>query len=327
MFHEFSQEALDIFAAMTNYRLPPFLKLGDTIAIVSTARHIEESKVEAAIMLFESWGLKVLLGNNLHAKHGQFAGTDEQRLSDLQWAIDAQDVNAVVCSRGGYGTVRILDKINWQNFEKHPKWIVGYSDITALHLDILAQQHVCTIHGTMPISIPTEHSEGDSRSVESLQKALFGDNISYALGNHRLNIKGDAFGPVLGGNLSMVYSLLGSKSIPDWAGSILFLEDLDEYLYHVDRMMMNIKRNGILEKVSAIVVGGMTDMNDNAVPYGKSAEEIIHEHCADLGVPLYFGFPAGHQSPNLSLVMGAPCKIEKDELIFTLTGLQVDERI
>jgi len=304
---------------MAQITVPACLKKGDYVAIVSTARSINAQEVEPTIKLLESWGLNVVLGKHIYAKHHQFAGTDAQRLSDLQWAMDDPTIRAIICSRGGYGTARIIDHLDLSGFIANPKWVVGYSDITALHLHLYKNAKVGTIHGTMPINIKQHASEAELLSVNSLKSLLFGKNINYSLPNHPLSRLGKSSGKLIGGNLSMIYSLLGSDSCPSFNSCVLFLEDLDEYLYHIDRMMLNIRRNGLLENLSAVVVGGMTDMNDNTVPFGYNAEEIIANHLSEYDYPIFFGFPAGHQDLNLAIAVG--CEVEIEDMTFS-TELQ-----
>lgn len=293
---------------------PPALKTGDQIAIISTARKIAREEVEPAKELFSNWGLNVFDGTNLYEGHDQFAGTDEQRLSDLQQALNNPNIKAIVCARGGYGTARLLDRVDWSAFSQSPKWLVGYSDITALLMHSINHFGVEGVHGTMPINISRNPDEAENQSVSSLKNLLFGGEMSYELPEHSLTRKGDSEGRLLGGNLSMIYSLLGSNSLPSFENAILFLEDLDEYLYHVDRMVLNLKRNGIFDKISGLVIGGMSDMNDNTVPFGKTAEEIIVDNVSSYGFPVYFGLQAGHISPNLALPFGRKVRIINDKL-------------
>lgn len=294
---------------------PQSLVSGSVVRIVSTARKISPGEVEPAIHLLKSWGLQVQLGRNIYTVSNQFAGPKDQRLQDLQEAMNDPDVNMIWCSRGGYGTTMLIDSLNFDAFCKHPKWVVGYSDVTSLLCHITKNYRVATLHATMPINVHSQLDEDSLQSVTSLQNALFGRSLSYNLSKHRLNKPGDATGSLIGGNLSILYSILGSKSSPDTAGHILFFEDLDEYLYHVDRMMVNLKRNGVLEKLSGLIVGGLTDMNDNTVPYGKTAEEIVWDHVKDYGYPVYFGFNAGHMSPNNALLFGLNATIQNDTLV------------
>jgi len=281
-------------------KIPPSLQKGDKIAIISTARKISEKEISFALKTFEDWGLEVILGKYLFGADNQFSGTDEERAEDLQWAIDNPEVKAIICARGGYGTVRVIDKINFEGFIQNPKWIVGYSDITVLHNHIHTHCHTHSIHSTMPINF----EKNSSRALESLKQSLFEGTVTHECEGHELNRKGSAKGKLIGGNLSILYSLTGTNSDINTDGKILFLEDLDEYLYHMDRMMQNLKKAGKLENLAGLIVGGMTDMNDNETPYGKTALEIIRDAVEDFDFPVCFGFPAGHVDDNRALIFG-----------------------
>ena len=293
---------------------PTSLHKGSVVRIISTARKITPAEVSPSIKLLTSWGLNVELGRNIYAIDNQFAGSETQRLQDLQQALNDDTVDMIWCSRGGYGTTMLLDHIDFEAFIKKPKWVVGYSDITSLLCHITHNFNIATIHGTMPINVPNNSDENGLKSIASLKECLFGGDIQYPIKPNILSKPGDASGPVIGGNLSILYSILGSSSSPDTTGAILFIEDLDEYLYHIDRMMVNLKRNGMLRGLSALLVGGLTDMNDNNVPYGKSAEQIVYDHVKDYDYPVYFGFEAGHMSPNLALPYGVKAEIRNDIL-------------
>ena len=292
-------------------KTPPFLKPGDTIAIVAPARKIKQQEILSAITMFKNWGLKVILGENIHAVNNQFAGDDEQRRSDFQAMLDNENVKAIISARGGYGTVRIIDKIEFSNFINNPKWIIGYSDITVLHAHIQQNFQVQSLHATMPINFP---SSGLDNATESLRKALFGEALAYSFDNKNdlLNV-GIAEAVVIGGNLSILYSLSGTASSINTSGKILFIEDLDEHLYHIDRMILSLKRSGKLKHLSALIVGGMTDMKDNTIPYGKTAEEIIMEHVSEFNYPIVFGFPAGHTKENRALILGREISLKVEE--------------
>ncbi|MDF2437329.1 MAG: LD-carboxypeptidase [Bacteroidota bacterium] len=277
---------------------PAYLKKGDRIGIVASARKISEEELQEAVAILKTWGLEVVFGNNLFKSEHQFSGTDEERAADLQRMLDDKSIKAVISARGGYGTVRIIDKIDFTEFRKYPKWIIGYSDITVLHSHI-HNLGIETLHATMPINF-TKNAE----ATDTLRKALFGEKLSYGVESHPLNRKGDARGELVGGNLSLLYALNGSISDIDTAGKILFIEDLDEYLYHVDRMMINLKRSAKLDKLAGLIVGGMSDMKDNLVPFGKTAEEIIIDAVKEYDYPVCFNFPAGHIDRNLTLIMG-----------------------
>ncbi|MCX6268989.1 MAG: LD-carboxypeptidase [Bacteroidetes bacterium] len=280
---------------------PPYLKKGDKIAIVSPARSITFEEVHPAIRFFQRYDLEVVLGSYIFSKNQQFAGTDEQRSRDFQNMLDDESIRAIVCSRGGYGTLRIIDKLDFSMFCKHPKWIVGYSDVTVLHAHIHRQFGVETLHAAMPVNIKNDFLE---ESLQTMVNALFGKQITYSCSTPELSREGRAEGVLVGGNLSILYSLTGSVSDPDTNGKILFLEDVDEYLYHIDRMMMSLKRAGKLDKLKGLIIGGMSKMNDNVIPFGKTANEIIADAVKEYKFPVCYHFPAGHEDTNLALIMG-----------------------
>lgn len=277
---------------------PEFLKKGDKIGIVACARKISKEELQPAIDILQNWGLEVVLGKNVFNAEHQFSGTDEERAADLQSMLDDTSIKAVISARGGYGTVRIIDKLNFSTFKKHPKWIIGYSDITVLHSHI-HNMGIQTLHATMPINFKV-----NEEATETLRKSLFGEKIHYSFEPHALNKNGKAEGILVGGNLSLLYALCGSNSDIDTKGKILFIEDLDEYLYHIDRMMMNLKRSGKLSGLTGLIVGGMSDMKDNAVPFGKTAEAIILDAVKEYNYPVCFHFPCGHIDRNLAIILG-----------------------
>jgi|TARA_B110000908_G_scaffold164693_1_gene213054 muramoyltetrapeptide carboxypeptidase len=285
--------------------IPEKLNIGDKIGIISTARKISTEELNPAIETLESWGFKVILGINLFEEDDQFSGTIEQRTADLQIMIDDNSIKAILCARGGYGTVQIIDGINFNNLKINPKWIVGYSDVTVLHSH-LNNLEIASLHATMPINFVSNTND----SLKSLKNALLGNLNSAKCKAHPLNKFGKIEGDIVGGNLSILYSLSGSQSDINTAGKILFIEDLDEYLYHVDRMMMNLKRSRMLGKLKGLIVGGMSNMNDNSISFGKTAEQIILDHTKDYDFPICFGFPAGHLSDNCSLRLGVNSVLE-----------------
>lgn len=281
---------------------PNYLKRGDTIGIVSTARKITRKELETSKNFVEGWGIKLVWGNSIDAEENQYAGSDALRTSDFQEMLDNPEIKAIWCAKGGYGTVRIIDKLDFTAFKKSPKWIIGYSDVTVLHSHI-NNLGVETLHAQILLGIEKK-SEATYRTV---QKALFGEDysISYPVDpKQELNKIGEAKGEMVGGNLSILYSLCGSKSAINTDGKILFIEDLDEYLYHIDRMIMNLKRNGMLSNLAGLIVGGMTEMHDNIIPFGKNAEEIIFDAVKEYDYPVCFDFPAGHLPDNRALIMG-----------------------
>jgi len=245
------------------------------------------------------------LGLNIFCKNEQFAGTDIERASDLQMMVNDNSIKAILCTRGGYGTARIIDLIDFTNLFTHPKWIIGYSDITVLHTHI-NKLGLASLHATMPINFNTN----TSNSLQSMHNCLFKQHQKITSPTYHLNKNGNVNAEIVGGNLSVIYSLLGSKSEIDTVGKILFLEDLDEYLYHIDRMVLNLKRNNKFSQLKGLIVGAMHDMHDNTISFGKSANEIIHEHTKDYNFPTCFNFPAGHISNNTSLILGKNSELE-----------------
>jgi muramoyltetrapeptide carboxypeptidase len=288
--------------------IPQFLKAGDTVAIVCTARKFFPEDAKPAIDLLESWGLKVKLGNTIGLNNCQLGGTDNERAADFQAQLDDENVKAIWCARGGYGTVRIIDALDFTKFKKHPKWIMGFSDVTVLHSQLNIER-VASLHSIMPFTVPNAPEE----VKETLRKALFGETISYTIPSKSYDVKGTASGELVGGNISILYSLLGSKSAIDTKDKILFIEDLDEYLYHIDRMMYNLKRNGYFENVKGIIVGSMADMHDNEIPFGQNEVQIITEIAKENRIPIAFQFPAGHQSDNRTLIFGQQVVFEVNE--------------
>lgn len=287
---------------------PPYLQKGDTIAIVATARKNIEDNLQPAISWLKNWGLEVVIGNTIGLDKDQLAGTDEQRAADFQSQLDNPNIKAIWCVRGGYGTVRMIDLLDFTKFKQSPKWIVGFSDVTVLHshLNTMGFQ---SIHGIMPVS-----TKATEEAKESLRKALFGEPLEYTVPCENMNRLGTAKGELVGGNLSILYSLFGSPSAIDCSDKILFIEDLDEYLYHIDRMMMNLKRNGCLESLKGIIVGGMTKMKDNDIPWGKDALEIIDDVTKNYNIPVIYNFPAGHLADNHALILGKQVSIEVNDL-------------
>ncbi|MGS4345756.1 LD-carboxypeptidase [Myroides odoratus] len=291
-----------------NYTLPPYLQKGDKVAIVCTARKFSVQEAQPAIALLESWGLEVVLGQTIGLDNFQLGGTDAERIADFNAQLNDPQIKAIWCARGGYGTVRIIDSIDFTLLLQQPKWIVGFSDVTTLHSHV-HNLGIATIHAIMAFSVPLAKEE----SKESLHKALFGEPLSYTLTTDSGNRNGKAKGVLVGGNLSILYSLLGSVSSMDTKGKILFIEDLDEYLYHVDRMMHNLKRNGMLADLAGLIVGGMTDMHDNSIPFGYNAQEIILDAVKAYNYPVVFHFPAGHGSSNRALKLGTIVELDAQD--------------
>ncbi len=297
---------------------PPYLKPGDKFGIVSTARKITREELQPAVECFQKEGFEIVFGKNLFKELNQFSGTDNERAEDFQLMMDNPEIKAILCARGGYGTVRIIDKLDFTTFIKNPKWICGFSDVTVLHSHIWQNFEIETIHSIMPVQL--QKLGGKSEAAKTLLKSLKGETLNYQFPSHELNKEGVAEGVLVGGNLSILYSLLGSVSDIDTAGKILFIEDIDEYLYHIDRMMMAMKRAGKLDKLKGLIIGGMSDMKDNAVPFGKNAEEIITDAVKEYDFPVCFHFPAGHIDANCAIYLGKSAKLEvrkaKSTLVF-----------
>jgi muramoyltetrapeptide carboxypeptidase len=289
---------------------PDFLKEGDLIRIVSPAGKVKEEKVLPAVDLLRQSGFDVVLGRHVFDQHFQFAGTEAQRLRDLQQALDDPDCKAIICSRGGYGAIHIVEKLDFTAFRKNPKWLVGFSDVTLLHAQF-QHEGFCSIHGAMPAYYLNEGQP--TESFTQLIKVLTGEKLRIKISVNKLNRSGNAEGLLIGGNLSILYSMLGTPFEPDFDGKILFIEDLSEYLYHLDRMMYSLKLSGKLKKLKGLVVGGFTEMKDNDSPFGQTVDEIIMNAVKEYNFPVCFDFPAGHMDRNLPLVLGAAYSIEVGE--------------
>lgn len=287
---------------------PPYLKSGDRVGLVSPARKISSAEVNAAVKVLQKWGLEPVFGRHIFSRQDQFAGSDDERAADIQEFLDDINVKAILSTRGGYGSVRIIDKLDFSKFKVHPKWFIGYSDITVFHNHIHQHYGIETLHATMPINFPSDFGENDS--VQSLKKALFGQLKGYSFSTCKIWREGIANAPLIGGNLSMLYSLSGTNSDINTENKILIIEDLDEYLYHIDRMMLNMKRSGKLSKLKGLIVGGMSDMNDNTVPFGKTAQEIIWDAVKEFDYPVIMDFPMGHQEPNLAMYFGGQVQVQ-----------------
>jgi muramoyltetrapeptide carboxypeptidase len=277
----------------------PFLKKGDKIAITCPAKKLPKP-MDDAVALLQSWGLEVVLGETIGASYHQFAGDDDLRTKDLQRFIDDDSIKAIIAARGGYGTIRIIDHVDFSRFATHPKWLVGFSDITVLHAHLFANYQAQTIHGQMPVNIP----DASAYSLETLRRALFGGQISYKFTSHALNLSGEAAGVLVGGNLSLLVAVTGSVSDYNYDGKILFIEDVGEYLYSIDRMMRTLDRAGKLKNLAGLIVGGFTEVKDNDIPFGQSVPEIIMEVVKNYNYPVCFDFPAGHIPDNQSMIFG-----------------------
>lgn len=290
---------------------PTYLKKGDTIMIVAPAGFVPDStEIEPGIALAKSWGLEVIVGNNAFKKHNHFAGTDAERQSDLQFALDNNNIKAIWCSRGGYGTVRIIDQIDFTAFEQHPKWVVGFSDITTLHSTI-HNLGIASIHATMPGGMKRASDE----AKQTLYKALFGYSYDLEIPTNPLNKMGNAKGVLIGGNLSILNSMIGSFSEVNMNGKILFIEDVGEDLYRVDRMMYTLKRTGALKNLKGLIVGDFDYDVEKDTLFGGTHREIILNVVKDYNFPVLFDFPAGHVRDNRALIFGKEIHIEVNETV------------
>jgi muramoyltetrapeptide carboxypeptidase len=287
---------------------PPYLQKGDTIAIVATARKNIDDNLKPAIALAKSWGLEVVIGKSIGLDDHQLAGTDEQRAADFQTMIDNPNIKAIWCVRGGYGTARMLDLVDFSKFKESPKWVIGFSDVTVLHSH-LNTLGIASIHGIMPVNVEKASTEVE----ETLRKSLFGETLEYTVSCENENKMGVAEGELVGGNLSILYSLMGSESQVNCKGKILFLEDLDEYLYHIDRMMLSLKRCGCFEGLNGLVVGSFIKMHDNEIPWGKTAHQIILDVTKKYNFPIVFNFPAGHIHDNNTLIFGKKVSLNSND--------------
>ncbi len=287
------------------------LKEGDKIGIIAPSRKIKPEDLSEFTKFITSWGYQVVFGRNLFSQHNQFGGTDEERADDFKQMISNKEIKAVICGRGGYGTIRILDKLDGLAIKDNPKWIIGFSDFTVMHSYYNKISECESIHSDMPVNFTKESMLNPSWL--KLRSLLQGNLVKYDIPAHPLNRSGNAQGMLVGGNLSVLYSLRGTDFDLDTEGRILFIEDLDEYLYHIDRMMMNFKIGGLLKNLRGLVVGYFTNMKDNKIPFGKEAYEIIYDAIKDYSYPVVFNFPAGHDNPNMPLVLGRNITLEVNE--------------
>lgn len=285
-------------------RFPELLKRGDQVAVIATAKNFSEKEIEPGIRVLESWGFDVVKGKNLFGKFHQFAGNDTERMHDLQDALDQPAIKAIFFARGGYGTTRIIDRIDFSGFIRNPKWLIGFSDLTALHFQA-NKLGFPSIHGPMPVTFPQTHPD----ALEHLHKMLSGKISGSDFTGHKLNREGEASGMLIGGNLSLITNLTATFSDMEFSSKILFIEDVGEYLYHLDRLMIHLKRTGKLADLSGLIVGQFTEMMDNTVPFGKTAYEIIADVVDQYSYPVAFNFPAGHDFRNFSLMFGTKARI------------------
>lgn len=291
-------------------KTPPYLQPGDTIGIVCPAGYMSlEKAAECIRVLREEWGYNVKIGKTLGgASTTYFSGTDEERLIDLQQMLDDDEVKAILCGRGGYGTGRIIEQLDFKKFKKNPKWIIGFSDITVLHSHLYSNYYIASLHA--PMAAAFNEAGYINRYVQSLRSALQGTWARYTCEPHPFNRAGEAIGELVGGNLSLIAHLVGSDSDIKTKGRILFLEDIGEYSYNIDRMMYQLKRSGKLKNLAGLIIGGFTDMKDTERPFGKDVYEIIRDIIKEYNYPVCFGFPVSHEKENYALKIGAGYKLK-----------------
>jgi muramoyltetrapeptide carboxypeptidase len=298
--------------------IPPYLKPGDTIGILCPAGYMPLEKAQTCIKTLTDWGYKVIAGKTLGNQNHYFSGTDEERLNDLQHMMDNEFVNAIFCARGGYGTGRIIQRLDFQKFKHHPKWIIGFSDITVLHSHLYRNYKFASLHA--PMAAAFNDDEYKNKYVQSLRDAMIGRKADYNVEGNILNQKGKASGILVGGNLSLLAHIIGTSSDIKTKNKILFIEDVGEYIYNVDRMMYQLKRSGKLEDLQGLIVGRFSDVRDTTTPFGQDAEEVIKEIVKDYKYPVCFGFPVSHDKENYALKIGV-----KYKLSVTATSVELKE--
>lgn len=294
---------------------PQALKHGDSVGIIAPARKIDADLISTAKTMLETWGLKVELGQHLFTNdHSYFSANDDKRLADFQYFLDADHIRAIICARGGYGSTRIIDRLDFKKFLQQPKWITGYSDITALHLKLQSIK-VQSMHSTVPALFAKQGAEA---SVSSLKNMLFGEPQPIQVKADKQNRLGIASGQLIGGNLSLLVDSLGTSSEIDTDGKILVIEDVGEHFYRLDRMMVQLKRANKLKNLKGLVLGYFTDIKESVLPFNETVKDIIINHTKEYNFPIAFNFPIGHEEPNLSFIEGAPARLMVNEQEATL---------
>ncbi len=299
-------------------KMPPSLRKGDAIGIICPAGYMPAEKAETCIRVLKEWGYEVRVGKTLGNQFHYFAGTDEERKNDLQLMLDDSSIKAILCARGGYGMSRIIDTLDFTKFKKSPKWIIGYSDITLLHAHLYTQFKMASLHS--PMAAAFNDGAFTNEYVQSLKKVLKGNKLSYKTEPHLFNRLGKVSGELVGGNLSLVAHMIGSKSSYKTKGKILFLEDVGEYIYNVDRMMIQLERTGMLSELAGLIIGGFTEMKDTVIPFGATVTELIKERVSKYKYPVCFDFPVSHSRENYPLKIGV-----KYELTVGRRGVQLKE--
>lgn len=313
----FAQNSIDKNKEMTQ---PPYLKAGDTVAIVAPSGILKnrQGEVQQAVSLLKSWGLHAVIGKHVFSKANHFAGTDEERCADFQNALDNPKISAIWCARGGYGTVRILDKLDYTKFKQNPKWLIGYSDITALH-NQFHNKGFQSLHALMCVSL-TKDLNDIKESLSTFKSTLFGNTVNYTLESSKYNRVGNSEGQLVGGNLTILHTMLGSETSIDTSGKILFIEEIGEYKYHIDRMLQSLKRAGYFKNCKGLLVGDMSKMRKNTTLWGTSVEQLILDALSEYDFPIAFNMPAGHEKDNRALILGKKIELrvvkEKTTILF-----------
>ena len=293
---------------------PPYLQKGDTIGLVCPAGFMPLDKVQTAINTLQQWGFNVKVGKTVGGgSNNYFSATDEERLHDLQEMMDDKNIKAIMCARGGYGTGRIIDELNFKIFKENPKWVIGFSDITVLHSHLYSNYKIASLHAPMAAAFNEEGYKNEY--VQSLHHALIGREASYTCETHNFNSPGIAEGRLVGGNLALLAHLVGTSSDINTKNKILFIEDIGEYVYNVDRMMYQLKRSSKLEKLAGLIVGKFSDMKDTERPFGQTAEEVIRDIVRDYDYPVCFNFPVSHDKENYELKIGVRYILTVDAIV------------
>ena len=298
--------------------VPTYLKKGDCIGIVCPSGYMPAENAERCIQTLEAWGYKVKVGKTVGHQFNYFSGTDKERISDLQQMLNDSNIKAILCARGGYGLSRMIDHIDFQKFKKHPKWIIGFSDVTVLHAHIFQHYQIATLHA--PMAGAFNNDDYKNKYIASLKDALSGVATDYECAAHSFNKVGHAEGDLIGGNLAIIAHLIGTHSSYKTRHKILFIEDVGEYLYNIDRMLIQLERAELFKHLKGLIIGGFSEMKDTTIPFGKDVYSIINEHVKDLKIPVCFGFPVSHDTENLALKIGV-----QHELIVTKDRVSLKE--
>lgn len=295
--------------------IPPYLKKGDTVAITCPAGYMAAEKAATCIITLQSWGYEVMVGKTLGSNsNNYFSGTDDERADELQAMLDDSSINAIVFGRGGYGMGRTIDRLDFKKFRKNPKWLIGFSDITVLHMHVFNKYKIASLHAPMAGAF----NEGENEFIKSLHNALTGKKANYKAEPHLFNKKGEATGILIGGNLALLANVIGTASDFDTKNKILFIEDIGEYIYNLDRMLYQLKRSGKFNKLAGLIFGGFTDMKDTERPFGKTVDEVLKEIIAEYDFPVCFGFPVSHGKENVALKVGGTYHLKVSGKITTL---------